>query len=156
MIAMLRPRDVLEAMLAARFVAVQFHIMDALRSAAELDLPPNLKLRYRASAAAMTRMQDGARRELTRLQAIPALQPAALPVAVPAPRAAPAPAAARADTPRQAAPAARQAAPAPRQANTAATPPAQGGPASLDAATVARLVAEVAARSETSGIALAA
>ena len=91
MIAMLRPRDVLEAMLAARFVAVQFHIMDALRCAAEPDMPPNLQLRYRASAAALTRMQAAERRELTRLQAFPALQPAALPVAVPAPRPRPAP-----------------------------------------------------------------
>lgn len=86
MIAMLRPRDVLEAMLAARFVAVQFHIMDALRCAAEPDMPPNLQLRYRASAAALTRMQAAERRELTRLQAFPALQPAALPAAMPAPR----------------------------------------------------------------------
>jgi hypothetical protein len=96
MIAMLRPRDVLEAMLAARFVAVQFHIMDALRCAAEPDMPPNLQLRYRASAAALTRMQAAERRELTRLQACPALQPAALPVAVPAPRPRHAPAAAAA------------------------------------------------------------
>jgi len=99
MIEALRPRDVLEAMIAARLVAVQFHIMDTLRCAAESDVPPALKLRYRASAAALNRMQDGARRELTRLQAFPALQPAALPVAVPAPRAAPTPEAALASTP---------------------------------------------------------
>jgi hypothetical protein len=91
MIGALRPRDVLEAMLAARIAAVQFHIMDDLRCAAEPDLQPALKLRFRANAAALTRMQERAERDLKRRQALPALQPAALPMAVPAPRPRPAP-----------------------------------------------------------------
>jgi hypothetical protein len=52
MIAALRPRDVLEAMLAARFVAFHFQIMDDVRCAAQRDLPAVLKLRYRANAIA--------------------------------------------------------------------------------------------------------
>jgi hypothetical protein len=100
-IAMLRPRDVLEAMLAARFVALHFQSMDDMRCAAQLDLPPALQLRYRASAAALTRLQERTERDLKLRQALPALQPAALPVAVPAPRPRPAPLAAAA--PRRAA-----------------------------------------------------
>jgi hypothetical protein len=99
MIALLRPRDVLEAMLAARFVALQFQIMDDMRCAAQLDLPPALKLRFRASAAALTRVQERTERDLKLRQALPALQPAALPVAVPAPRPRPAPVAAAAPRP---------------------------------------------------------
>jgi len=94
MMGMLRPRDLLEAMLAARIVATEFQIMDAMRGAAQPDLPPNLKARMRASASAMTRMHDAARAELTRRQAYPAAKPAALPMAVPAPGARPAAAAA--------------------------------------------------------------
>ena len=85
-IAALRPRDPLEAMLAARIAATHFHIMDDLRCAAQRDLPPALKVRHRRSAVALTRMQEATQRELTRRQAFPALQPAALPAAMPAPR----------------------------------------------------------------------
>ena len=75
-IATLRPRDPLEAMLAARIVVAHVHLMDNLRCAAQPDLPPNLRLRFRASALALTRLMDATMRELTRRQAGPALQPA--------------------------------------------------------------------------------
>ena len=84
--ASLRPRDPLEAMLAARVAAAHFQIMDDLRCAAQPDLPPTLKIRFRASAAALSRMQRDAQRELMRRQAHPALQPVSLPAAIPAPR----------------------------------------------------------------------
>ncbi len=96
-IASLRPRDPLEAMLAARIAAAHFQMMDDLRCAAQPDLPPTLKIRFRANAAALSRMQRDAQRELIRRQAHPALQPVALPAAIPAPRPRPAPA-----TPRRA------------------------------------------------------
>jgi hypothetical protein len=90
-----RPRDPMEAMLAARIVASQFHLIDDLRCAALPDLPTPLKLRHRRSAATLTLMHQAAQRELIRRQAFPALQPATLPAAIPAPRPLPAPAAAK-------------------------------------------------------------
>jgi hypothetical protein len=86
----LAPRDVLEAMMAARIAVAHFHLMDSLRRAAADDMPANLRLRYRANAGALTRMQDVAQRQLTRCQALPARQPLALPVAMPAARPQPA------------------------------------------------------------------
>jgi len=86
MIAALRPRDVLEAMLAARFAALYFQIVDDARCAAQRDMPPALKIRFRASEAALIRLQERTERDLKRRQALALLQPAALPVAVPAPR----------------------------------------------------------------------
>jgi len=99
MFATLRPRDVMEAMLAARFVALHFQIMDNMRCTAQRDVPPALKLRFRASIAALTRVQERTERDLKLRQAFPALQPAARPVAVPAPRPVPAPFAAAARRP---------------------------------------------------------
>ncbi len=104
MISTLRPRDVMEAMLAARITAVQFHIMDDLRCAAQADLAPSLKLRHRRSAIGLTRMQEAAERTLIRLQAFPARQPAALPGSIPAARVQPAPTAAPSAPAQQAAP----------------------------------------------------
>src|ERR1039458_3775819 len=57
-IARLRPRDPLEAMLAARIVAFHAHLMDNLRSAAQPDLPPNLQLRFQGRAMALSRVMD--------------------------------------------------------------------------------------------------
>ncbi len=116
MMGMLRPRDLLEAMLAARIVATEFHIMDDMRCAALPELPGNLKVRHRRSAGALTRMHDAARAELTRLQAYPVAKPAVLPVAVPAPRPKPAPAPV---------PAVRPAAVAPRRAAGGFVPPTE-------------------------------
>ena len=93
-ISSLRPRDPLEAMLAARIVAAFFHAIDDLRCAALPGQTSALKLRHRRSATALDRMQHGAQRELTRRQAYPALQPATLPATIPARRPLPAPTAA--------------------------------------------------------------
>ena len=77
-------------MLAARIAVAHFHLMDSLRRAAADDMPVNLRLRYRANAGALTRMQEAAQHQLTRCQALPARQPSALPVAMPAARPQPA------------------------------------------------------------------
>ena len=127
MIARLRPRDPLEAMLAARIAATQFHVMDDLRCAADPSLAHNLKLRYRRSATALARMQHAAERELIRLQAFPARQPVALPAAIPAPRPKPT---------------------APRRATGGFVAPTQ--------AEIAQLVAEVEARIDARSAPLAA
>jgi hypothetical protein len=87
----LGPRDVLEAMLAARITVAHFHLIDSMRRAAQDDMPAYLRLRYRSNAGALTRMLEAAKRELDRCQALPARQPAALPVAMPAARPQPAP-----------------------------------------------------------------
>jgi hypothetical protein len=79
-ISTLGPRDVMQAMLAARIAAAHFHLIDSLRCAALNDLPPAIQLRYRASAAAMSRMQRAAQNELYHRQASPPLHPKALPV----------------------------------------------------------------------------
>ena len=91
-ISTLNPRDVLQAMLAARIAAAHFHIQDSLRVAAQPNLSPTAKARYRTCAASLSRMRDAARREFFQRQAGPPLHPAALPVALPAPRPRPAPA----------------------------------------------------------------
>jgi hypothetical protein len=103
MLAGLRPRDVGEAMLAVRIVATEFHIVDNYRRAAEADLPDNLKLRYRGSAAALTRSLGVMQRELVARQAHPLPQPAVLNAAQPTARPEPAKTAA-ADAPRPQAP----------------------------------------------------
>jgi hypothetical protein len=143
-ISTLRPRDVLEAMLAARIAATQFHIMDDLRCAAQRDLAPNLKLRHRSSATALTRMMEAARRELTRLQAFLARQPAALPASIPAARVQPALGTAPDASAQLAAPVSWQAA-GHRPAAAAAPRPATGRFAVPTDAEVAQLVAEVEA-----------
>jgi hypothetical protein len=146
-IATLRPRDALEAMLAARIAAAQFHIMGDFRCAAQHGLAPNLKLRYRSSAAALTRMMEAARRELTRLQAFPAPQPAALPASIPAPRPQPAAGTASNALAQQAASTSRQpaAGAGQRPATAAAHGPATGGFAVPTDAAIAQLVAEATA-----------
>ena len=136
-IATLRPRDVLEAMLAARIAALQFHIMDDLRSAAAHDLPQALKVRHRRSAAALAKMQEAAERDLFRRQAYPAQRPVALPVAVPAARPQPAPAVAPSEPAPRPEAAARQRPAAPR--------PATGGFVLPSAAEINRLAAETQA-----------
>ena len=104
----LRPRDAQDAMLVARIAAAQFYITDDLRCAAQPDLASNLKLRHRKSATGLDRMMEAARRELSRLQAFPARQPAVLAVSIPAPRVQPVPAAAPEVAAQQAVPRSRQ------------------------------------------------
>jgi hypothetical protein len=164
-IARLRPRDPLEAMLAARIVAFHAHLMDNLRSAAQPDLPPTLQLRFQGRAIALGRMMDATVFELRDRQTVPVRRAEALPAtapalaaAVPAPRAEPAPEAAEASTPPQPVVEGRHArrcreraerhAAGAKRAGLAAGGPGHG--------MHQRLVAEVAARSETSSVALAA
>ncbi len=145
MISTLRPRDVMEAMLAARITAVHFHIMDDLRCAAEADLAPSLKLRHRRSAIGLTRMREAAERALFRLQTFPARQPAALPTSIPAERAQPAPAAALSAPARQAAPASRPAVAGQGPAAGPAPRPTTGGLGAPTPAEIEQLVTEAEA-----------
>jgi len=106
-IARLRPRDPLEAMLAARIVAFHAHLVDNLRSAAQSDLPPDLRLRFQGRAMALARVMDATVFKLQDLQTVPARRATALPASAPAllaavpvvPAAVPAPEAALASTP---------------------------------------------------------
>ena len=73
-LAMLHPRDPLEAMLAARIIAAHFHALDAFRRAADTEQPPALQHRYQGKAIALTRLAGAVMRELTRRQVGPALR----------------------------------------------------------------------------------
>jgi hypothetical protein len=171
-IGRLRPRDPLEAMLAARIVAFHAHIMDDLQKAAQADLPPTLQLRFEGRAMALARMMDATVFELRdrqtvparRAEPLPATAPAlpmtvpALPAAVPAPDAEPAPEAALASTPPQPVVEGRHAR---RRRERAERHAARAKPAGLAAGGPGhgmheRLVAEVAARAAASITALAA
>jgi hypothetical protein len=157
-ITALRPRDPLEAMLAARVVAAHYHVMDNFRCAAQPGLPPNLQLRFQARAVALSRLMDATLHNLLDRQTAAARQPGALPAAVPTPRAEPAPDAARASPPPQLPVEGRHAR---RRRERAERPAAaarlaglvSGGP---DHAMRQRLLAEVAARAAASITALAA
>ena len=165
-IARLRPRDPLEAMLAARIVAFHAHLMENVRSAAQPDLPPNLQLRFQGRAMALARMVDATMCELQgrqnvpapRAGALPATAPA-LPAAVPAPDAEPAPEAAVASTPPRPvvegrhARRVRERAERHAAARAKAAGLAAGGPGDE---LRKRLLAEVAARAAASVTALAA
>ena len=144
MFATLRPRDVMEAMLAARITAAQFHILDDLRCAAQHDLPASLKLRYRRSATALTRMQKADQCELTQRQALPAMQSVALPASIPAARPQPVPVAAPSAPARQAPPASRPEVAAAGQ-RPAAPRPVTGGFVPPTEAEKARLVDQLMA-----------
>jgi hypothetical protein len=159
-IAALRPRDALEALLAARLVAAHYHAMDAFRCAAQRDLPINLLLRYQGKAIALSRLMTTTLRDLNRRQAGPALQPEALPAEVPAARAQPAPSATQVAT--SSPPPARGEA---RQATVASAPVglptraqrAEGHiQAGLSDAMKERILSEIAARAVASTTALAA
>ena len=75
-VASLRPRDPVEAMLAARLVSAHFHVMDNFRAAAQPDLLPNLQLRYQGRAIALCRMMDTTLRDLRDRQGAAARRPA--------------------------------------------------------------------------------
>jgi hypothetical protein len=161
--ASLRPRDVQEAMLAARYTAAHFHSIDDLRRAAQHDMPEELVLRHRRSAVTLARMVEAAERGLIRRQAGPPVKPATLLASIPAQRAQPAPAAAptpaslaaaapRAPTPQAAA---APSVPAPQVAPSAPEPQAAPAPVpALQAAAVGqRPVAPVAPRRANGGFA---
>ncbi len=84
--AAMRPRDPVEANLAARYVAMHHAIMENMRCAAQADLPAELKLRHTGKALALARMCDVTLRGLEFRQAHPALDPVAVLPPLPAPR----------------------------------------------------------------------
>jgi hypothetical protein len=164
-IAALHPRDPLEALLAARIVALHFHAMHDLACSIQPNIPGELQLRCQGRAIQLGRQSDMMRADyLKRQQTEPARRPAGLPAsaavtpepqAQPQPQPQPAPQAAAAD-PKAAPPTAEVAPkPAPAARPAAATPAARPlkapvpAPRSGDAiplAALEQLVAEADAR----------
>ncbi len=179
-VASLRPRDPLEAALAARYVSMHHHVMDNFRATAQPNLPPNLQLRYQGRAIALCKLMDATWRDLQDRQTAAPRRTAVVAAAVAAPVAQPAAEAAKAAVPPTTAPALPVPAPAP-EAAPASPPPrpvvegrharrcreraeryaagakrvglAAGGPGD---AMLQRLLAEVAVRAAASITALAA
>lgn len=163
----LRPRDPVEAILAARCVAIHAAVMENFRCAAQRGLPHELKLHYTGKAIVLSRLADAALGELAKRQARPALQPVAS-VPLPAPRPRPSPAAAQPDQPsKNQPPAPAAAAPAPdptqppsppvlRQQNTAAPRSAILAPLTAAEAARGRMLDEIAARAMAPAAARAA
>ncbi len=180
-IAALHPRDPLEAMDAARIVALHFHAMYDLGCAIQPTVTSELQLRCQTRAQALGRQSDKMRADyLHRQESEPARRPAGLPASAavtpqpqpmpqpqPQPQPQPAPQAAAADptaapptaeaAPKPA-PAARPApgAPAARPAKAPVPAPRLGDAIPLDDAAFAQLLAELDARLQTSAVALAA
>jgi hypothetical protein len=92
-ISALRPRDPLEAMLAARIVALHYHAMYNLACCLEPNMPSDLQLRCQARGESLGRQSDKMRAEyLHNQQTNPARRPAGLPAsAAVAPEPQPAP-----------------------------------------------------------------
>jgi hypothetical protein len=176
-IAALHPRDPLEALLAARIVALHFHAMHDLACSIQPNIPGELQLRCQGRAIQLGRQSDMMRADyLNRQQTEQARRPAGLPAsaavppepqAQPQPQPQPAPQAAAADP--KAAPPTAEAAPKPALAArpAAAAPvarplkapvpvPRSGDAIPLDKAALEQLVAEADARPQTSAVALAA
>ena len=128
-IASLRPRDPMEAVLAARIVALDRHVMWNLACAAHPGVAADLQLRAQGRAGTLGRLLDATRDEYRRLQADAPCQPVGLPTWV-APGAAWAAAAAEASSPAEEAPMEAPAAPAgePRAAEVAEAAPAAQPP----------------------------
>ncbi len=176
-IAALHPRDPLEAMDAARIVALHFHAMYDLGCAIQPTVTNEMQLRCQARAQALGRQSDKMRADyLYRQESEPARRPAGLPASAAVapepqpqqqPQPQPAAQAAAADTTAapptaeaapKPAPAARPApaAPAARPAKAPIPAPRRGDAIPLDDAAFEQLVAELDARLETSAAALAA
>jgi hypothetical protein len=168
-IAALRPRDPLEAMLAARIVALHFHAMYDLACSIQPNISGELQLRCQGSAMQLGRQSDMMRADyLSRQETEPARRPACLPASAavtPQPQPQPQPAApqAAAPDPHTAPPAAEAGPkPAPAARPATATPAAQPlnapvpAPRSADAIpldqpALEQLGAEADARPQTSG-----
>jgi hypothetical protein len=121
-VASLRPRDPLEAVLAARFVSAHYHVMDDFRAAAQPNLPPALQLRYQARVIALCKTMDATLETFLGRQTAAPRRPAEVAAAV---AAQPAPEATRVDAP----PAPARAEPTPEAARTDAPPaPVQAEP----------------------------
>jgi hypothetical protein len=116
-VAALRPRDPLEALLAARFVSAHYHVMDDFRAAAQPNLPPALQLRYQARVIALCKTMDATLGTFLARQTAAPRRPAEVAASV---AAQPAPEAARADAPPVPAPALAEPTP---EAALASTPP---------------------------------
>jgi hypothetical protein len=174
-IAALHPRDPLEAMDAARIVALHFHAMHDLACSIQPNIPGELQLRCEARALQLGRQSDKMRADyLKRQRTEPARRPAGLPASAavtPEPQAQPqvqpAPQAAAADP--KAAPPTAEAAPKPSPAArpAAAAPaarpvmapvpaPRSGDAIRLDEAALEQLVAEADADKQAPALALAA
>ncbi len=163
----LRPRDPVEAILAARFVAIHAAIMESFRCAAQPGLPFEPKLRYTGRAIVLSRLADATMGELSKRQARPALQPVA-PAPLPVPRPQPSPAAAQPNQPsknQHPAPAVSTPAPdptqprsppAPRRPDTAAPRSAILAPLTAAEAARERVLDEIAARATAPAAARAA
>ena len=169
-ISALRPRDPLEAMLAARIVALHYHAMYNLACCLQPNTPGDLQLRCQARGESLGRQSDKMRAEyLHNQQTNPARRPAGLPASAavaPEPQPQPQPAPQAAD-PTEAPPTAR-ATPNPiPAARPGAAPPARplkapvptrrsGDATPLDQAALEQMLAKAEARLQTSAVALAA
>jgi hypothetical protein len=167
-ISALRPRDPLEAMLAARIIALHYHAMYNLACCLQPNTPGDLQLRCQARGESLGRQSDKMRAEyLHNQQTNPARRPAGLPASAavapepqpqPAPQAADpteAPPTARA-TPNPI-PAARPGAAPPARPLKAPVPTRRSGDATpLDQAALEQMLAKAEARLQTSAVALAA
>jgi len=169
-ISALRPRDPLEAMLAARIIALHYHAMYNLACCLQPNTPGDLQLRCQARGESLGRQSDKMRAEyLHNQQTNPARRPAGLPASAavaPEPQPQPQPAPQAAD-PTEAPPTAR-ATPNPiPAARPGAAPPARplkapvptrrsGDATPLDQAALEQMLAKAEARLQTSAVALAA
>jgi hypothetical protein len=169
-ISALRPRDPLEAMLAARIIALHYHAMYNLACCLQPNTPGDLQLRCQARGESLGRQSDKMRAEyLHNQQTNPAPRPAGLPTSAavaPEPQPQPQPAPQAAD-PTEAPPTARAtpnpvpaarpgAAPAARPLKAPLPAPQSGDATPLDKAALEQLLSEADARLETSTVALAA
>ena len=169
-ISALRPRDPLEAMLAARIIVLHYHAMYNLACCLQPNTPGDLQIRCQGRAESLGRQSDKMRAEyLHHQQTNPARRPLGLPAAVapepqpqpqPAPQAAADPTAAPPTTEAgpKPAPAARPATPAPsaRPFKAPVPAPRSGDTIPLDQAALEQRLAEAEARLQTSAVALAA
>ncbi len=151
MVAVLRPRDPVEAAMAARVVAAHYGVMDSFRCAVQPELPARLMIQHQGRALALSRLMDVT---LTALERRQAMRPALRAVAAPEVRVAKAePVKAAAPVPVAPPAAVKPAAPVPA-ASPLAVPAAKPG-APLTPVQQEQLRRDLARRAETSLTALA-
>jgi hypothetical protein len=174
-ISALRPRDPLEAMQAARIVALHYHAMYNLACCLQPNTPSDVQLRCQARGESLGRQSDKMQAEyLHNQQTNPARRPAGLPAFAavapePQPQAQPQPAPQAVAANPTVAPSTARATPNPTPTARPATavPPARplkapvptprsGDATPLDQAALEQLLAEADARLQTSAVALAA
>jgi hypothetical protein len=157
LLAILDPRDPLQAMLVVHAFAAHHASLHLYRSAARPDMPLALILRFHSKAGALSRLADTKIRELRRLQAASA-RPAAAVASAAGPRALQAPAIAPGAPVRHAtsAPRAEGAVAGVRAGSEAPADAAAGTQAGAGEATLDRLLDEATARLVAADLALAA